>query len=152
MMAPLPKILPRWKRAPLTRSQMMARIRSRDTWPEIATRSAVHALGIRFRKHVASLPGKPDLANCKKRWAIFVHGCFWHSHPECRLASNPKSNAGYWAPKLQRNQERDREKLAALQEMGFKVLVLWECDVRNEKRLQKTLNHFFLRQQRRRSQ
>jgi len=123
---------------------MMARIRSRDTKPEIATRSGVHALGIRFRKHAASLPGKPDLANCKKRWAIFVHGCFWHSHAECQLASNPKTNKGYWSAKLQLNQERDREKLAALRDLGFRVLVIWECDARNEKRLLGILKRFFL--------
>jgi DNA mismatch endonuclease (patch repair protein) len=121
----------------------MARIRSQDTKPEVATRSAVHALGQRFRKHVASLPGKPDLANRKRRWAIFVHGCFWHSHEACRLASDPKSNRDYWTEKLRRNQARDREKLTALLGMGFKVLIVWECDVREGKRLQAALKRFF---------
>jgi DNA mismatch endonuclease (patch repair protein) len=144
MPSEVPKLLPRHKREPLTRSQMMARIRSRDTRPEIATRSAVHALGIRFRKHADKLPGKPDLANCTKRWAIFVQGCFWHSHAECRLASNPKSNRGYWEEKLRRNQERDKENLAALRDMGFRVLVVWECDVRNGK-LRRMLKRFFRR-------
>lgn len=137
------KLLPRRKRAPLTRSQMMSRIRSQDTRPEMATRSAVYALGIRFRKHVADLPGKPDLANRKRQWAIFVHGCFWHSHSECKLASTPKSNERYWSPKLLRNQERDREKIAALREMGFSVLVIWECEVRHGQRLQNKLRRFF---------
>ena len=138
----LSKLLPRRKRLPLTRSQMMGRVRSRDTRPEIATGAAVHALGIRFRKHNRNLPGKPDFANSRRRWAIFVHGCFWHSHAECRLASNPKSNQGYWAVKLLRNQERDKEKIAILRGMGFRVLVIWECDVRNGK-LENILKRFF---------
>jgi DNA mismatch endonuclease (patch repair protein) len=142
MKTPLPKIAPRRKRLPLTRSQMMARIRSDDTRPEMATRAAVHALGLRFRKHVAALPGKPDLANRKHKWAIFVHGCFWHSHRGCKLASQPKTNAAYWDPKLRRNKARDIEKIAALRTLGFKVLVLWECDVRGGKALRR-LRRFF---------
>jgi DNA mismatch endonuclease Vsr len=82
-------IPPRRKREPLTRSQMMARIRSKNTKPKVLTRSAVQALGLRFRNHVDDLPGKPDLANKTRKWAIFVHGCFWHSHAGCRLASSP---------------------------------------------------------------
>lgn len=149
MMAPLPKILPRRKRAPLTRSQMMARIRSRDTKPEILTRAAVHALGLRFRKHVASLPGKPDLANKHHKWAIFVHGCFWHSHDGCRLASDPKSNRKYWVEKLERNRLRDGSKIAALRGGGFDVLVVWECEVRDGAKLQGALRKFFKRRIRR---
>lgn len=139
------KIPPRRKREPLTRSQMMARIRSKDTRPEVLTRSAVHALGMRFRNHVAALPGNPDLANRKRRWAIFVHGCFWHSHPGCRLASKPKSNTGYWTEKLARNQARDADKVAALRRQGFRVLVIWECDVRDGVRLRKAVERFFKR-------
>src|SRR6267154_5962097 len=118
----LPKLLSRKKRAPLTRSQMMSRIRSRDTQPELLTRAALHALGVRFRNHALDLPGRPDIVNRKKKWAIFVHGCFWHSHEACKLASNPKSNSGYWTEKLQRNQARDAEKIALLCKMGFRVL------------------------------
>ena len=143
MPSSLTKLKPRRERAALTRSQMMARIRSQDTRPEILTRTAVHALGIRFRKHAAGLPGKPDLANQKKRWAIFVHGCFWHAHKDCRLASDPKSNRKYWGEKLRRNQIRDGEKIAALRAMGFRVLIVWECDVRNGQRLQQALEAFF---------
>ncbi len=98
---------------------------------------------MRFRKHVARLPGKPDLANTKRKWAIFVHGCFWHSHGGCKLASNPKSNRGYWIEKLRRNRERDHRKIAALRALGFSVLVVWECDVRNGSRLQHALRQFF---------
>jgi DNA mismatch endonuclease (patch repair protein) len=143
MSADLPKILPRRNRQPLTRSQMMARIRSENTRPEILTRAAVHALGFRFRKHVSSLPGKPDLANKTRRWAIFVHGCFWHSHRGCKLASDPKSNRQYWGEKLKRNKARDADKIATLRALGFKVLVVWECDVRDGSRLNKALWEFF---------
>src|ERR1700680_3529174 len=125
------KIPPRRKRDPLTRSQMMARIGSKDTRPEIKTRAAVHAFGLRFRNHVADLPGRPDLANRARKWAIFVHGCFWHSHRGCNLASAPKTNTGYWTEKLHRNQARDADKVAALRSMGFRVLIIWECDVRD---------------------
>ena len=143
MRSALPKLPARSKRAPLTRSQMMSRIRSRDTRPELATGSAVHALGLRFRKHASDLPGKPDLANRKNKWAIFVHGCFWHSHEVCRLASTPKSNTGYWGEKLRRNRTRDAEKIALLRAMGFRVLVVWECDVRHGQRLRAALKRFF---------
>jgi DNA mismatch endonuclease (patch repair protein) len=143
MRSSISKLVPRNKRPPLTRSQMMSRIRSRDTRPELATRSAVHALGVRFRKHAENLPGKPDIANSKRRWAIFVHGCFWHSQQACRLASAPKSNKAYWVEKLQRNKERDRKKIAALRDKGFKVLVIWECDVREGTRLAAILSRFF---------
>ena len=125
------KIPPRRKRLPLTRSQIMARIRSKNTRPEILTRAKVHSLGVRFRKHVADLPGKPDLANKTRKWAIFVHGCFWHSHAGCRLASQPRSNAAYWEPKLQRNKERDRQKVLELECRGYDVFIVWECQTRD---------------------
>jgi DNA mismatch endonuclease, patch repair protein len=137
------KIPPRRAREPLTRSQVMARIRSRDTKPEVLTRSAVHVRGIRFRTHVGDLPGKPDLANKSRRWVIFVHGCFWHAHTGCRLASSPKSNTSYWIEKLARNQARDAEKIAALKAQGFRVLVIWECDVRAGERMNRLLDIFF---------
>jgi DNA mismatch endonuclease, patch repair protein len=138
----IPKLKPRRRRLPLTRSEMMSRIRAKDTSPEIVVRSAVFALGHRFRKNVSSLPGRPDIANRSKRWAIFVHGCFWHGHDDCRLASKPKTNVGYWGPKLQRNKARDAERVGALRQDGFKVLVLWECHVRNGV-TEKALKRFF---------
>jgi DNA mismatch endonuclease, patch repair protein len=143
MPAGVARIAPRRKRDPLTRSQIMARIRSTDTRPEVVTRAAVHALGIRFRKHVKSLAGNPDLANKKAGWAIFVHGCFWHCHEGCPLASNPKSNRGYWDPKLRRNVTRDAEKVAMLRAQGFQVLVVWECEVRHGRKLDQALHKFF---------
>ncbi|MDX8464922.1 DNA mismatch endonuclease Vsr [Mesorhizobium sp. VK23B] len=137
------KIPPRRLRDPLTRSQIMGRIRSKDTRPEMRTRSAVHALGIRFRVHVADLPGKPDLANKARRWAIFVHGCFWHSHDGCQMASKPQSNTGYWYAKLQRNRERDALHQQALRDLGYQVHTVWECATRNEESLRETVAAFF---------
>jgi DNA mismatch endonuclease (patch repair protein) len=122
---------------------MMSRIRSRDTKPEILTRAAVHALGIRFREHVTDLPGNPDLANKRRKWAIFVHGCFWHSHDGCKLASDPKSNRKYWVEKLKGNRERDARKIANLRADGFDALVIWECEVRDSAKLQQALQKFF---------
>lgn len=120
----------------------MARIRSKDTRPEVLVRAGMHALGLRFRKHARNLPGNPDLANRRNAWAIFVHGCFWHSHRDCRLASRPKSNFRYWGPKLQRNVERDRIKVQELRRLGYRVLVIWECETRKPARLEARLNAF----------
>ena len=138
----LGRIAPRRLRAPLTRSEMMGRVRSKDTKPEVRTRSAAHALGHRFRIHVADLPGKPDLANKARRWAIFVHGCFWHSHEKCRLASKPRSNTGYWSDKLARNQKRDATHEQALRDLGYQVLVVWECETRDDAKLREVLAAF----------
>lgn len=139
----LKKIAPRRLRDPLTRSQMMGRIRSKNTLPEVRTRLAVHALGLRFRVHVADLPGKPDLANKARRWAIFVHGCFWHSHEGCQLASKPLSNTGYWSEKLARNRDRDIVHLQALSDLGYEVLTIWECETRDDARLREAVAAFF---------
>ncbi len=139
----LGRIAPRRSRPPLTRSQMMGRIRSKDTKPEVRTRSAVHALGRRFRIHVAHLPGKPDLANKARRWAIFVHGCFWHSHENCQLASKPHSNVSYWGEKIARNRLRDAAHEHDLRELGYEVLIVWECETRDESRLKEVLAAFF---------
>lgn len=142
---PVEKIAPRRLREPLTRSQMMARIRSKNTLPEVRTRAAVHALGLQYRVHVEDLPGKPDLANKTRRWAIFVHGCFWHSHEGCQLASKPRSNTGYWSEKLVRNRERDILHLQALSDLGYEVLTIWECETRDEKRIREAVAAFFRR-------
>jgi DNA mismatch endonuclease, patch repair protein len=123
----------------------MARIRSKDTAPEIRVRSAVHACGLRFRNHVDSLPGKPDLANRRNRWAIYVHGCFWHSHRGCRLASKPHSNSTYWTAKLQRNVDRDRSNVRELRRLGYRVLIVWECNTRVPSRLKASLRDFVAR-------
>lgn len=122
------KLLPRGKRPALTRSQMMGRIRSTNTRPERAVRSAVHALGVRFRNEAKDLPGKPDLVNRKKKWAIFVHGCFWHGHA-CRAGRPPATRADYWLPKLEANRQRDARKIEELRAMGWRVEVIWECEL-----------------------
>ena len=108
----------------------MARIRSKDTAPEMAVRKMLHAHGYRYRLHRKDLPGKPDVVLTKHRVAIFVHGCFWHQHKGCRFAATPKSNAGYWGPKLSRNVQRDEQSVRALQQAGWRVLVVWECACR----------------------
>jgi DNA mismatch endonuclease (patch repair protein) len=100
---------------------------------------------VRFRNHVTDLPGNPDLANKTRKWAIFVHGCFWHSHAGCALASKPKSNTSYWAQKLRGNRRRDRVKIARLKAAGYRVLVLWECHVREGRRLRAVVAAFFRR-------
>jgi DNA mismatch endonuclease, patch repair protein len=114
---------------------MMSRIRSTNTGPERKVRSAAHMAGLRFRIHARDLPGKPDLVNRRKRWAIFVHGCFWHSHEGCKLASRPRSNAAYWQPKLKANAARDQGHYRALLELGFQVFIIWECETRSPDRL-----------------
>ena len=118
------------------RSALMARIRSVDTRPEIAVRRLLHAMGYRFRLHRRDLPGKPDIVLPRHRLAIFVHGCFWHQHAGCRLASRPKTRQDYWTPKLAGNVARDEAAQAALRKLGWRVEVIWECDARDPVRLQ----------------
>lgn len=113
------------------RSAVMSRIRSVNTRPELAVRKALHARGFRFRLQRRDLPGKPDIVLPKYRAVVFVHGCFWHQHPGCRLASWPKSRPEYWAPKLGRNVERDAAAAKALEALGWRYFVIWECDTRS---------------------
>jgi DNA mismatch endonuclease (patch repair protein) len=119
------------KLSPERRSANMARIRSKDTNPELALRSLIHRLGYRFRLHRKDLPGKPDLVFPSRRKVIFVHGCFWHQHPGCREGRVPASRPEYWGPKLRRNLERDADAQARLQGQGWKYLVVWECELKN---------------------
>ena len=113
------------------RSRNMAAIRSTGTKPEMLVRSLVHRLGYRFRLHARDLPGKPDLVFRSRRKVIFVHGCFWHQHAKlsCKDGRAPKSNLGYWAAKFVRNVTRDARNIDALKALGFRVLVIWECEV-----------------------
>lgn len=113
------------------RSTLMAKIRSRDTSPELRVRKAAHAAGLRFRLHRRDLPGTPDLILPRHRLAIFVHGCFWHRHPGCRRASLPATRTEFWEAKFARNVERDRTAMAALSDLGWLTLVIWECDTHN---------------------
>ena len=113
------------------RSEIMSRIRAKDSKPEMAVRRLVHGMGYRYRLHRRDLPGTPDLVFSPRRKVIFVHGCFWHQHddPNCRKSTLPSSNRDYWHPKLKRNAERDRENRARLDALGWKILVIWECEV-----------------------
>lgn len=113
-----------------TRSRMMAGIRARDTRPERILRSSLHRRGLRYRLHVGKLPGKPDLVFPRFRAAIFVHGCFWHHHAGCRYASTPATRSEFWEAKFADNVARDIRNRASLQEMGWRVAVVWECALR----------------------
>ncbi len=111
-------------------SARMSRVRRHGTKPELEVRAALHRMGLRFRVHNADLPGSPDVANRSRRWVVFVNGCFWHQHPGCRKATIPQRNHDYWRAKLARNVERDHRVQAELQELGYLVCVVWECETR----------------------
>lgn len=111
------------------RSWNMSRIRSKNTKPEIVVRSLLHNLGFRFRLHRKDLPGNPDIVLTKYKTVIFVNGCFWHRHPGCKYAYTPKSRINFWANKFDQNTERDRRNHAVLTGMGWRVIVVWECEV-----------------------
>jgi DNA mismatch endonuclease (patch repair protein) len=111
----------------------MARVRSKNTSPEIYVRSSLHKAGLRFRIHRKDLPGTPDIVFPSRRLAIFINGCFWHVHEGCRRARMPSSRPEYWEQKLRKNAERDVGNYAALQASGWNVLVIWECEITQEK-------------------
>jgi DNA mismatch endonuclease (patch repair protein) len=120
----------------------MRKIRAKNTSPEMSVRRLVHGMGFRYRLHVATLPGKPDLVFPRLKKVIEVRGCFWHQHGKCIDSHIPKSRTDYWLPKLQRNQHRDTENIQSLKALGLRVLVLWECETRSEKRLITKLRRF----------
>lgn len=117
------------------RSRTMRAVRSRDTAPEMTVRRYLHAAGLRYRLHDSGLPGKPDLVFPSRRTVLFVHGCFWHQHAGCRRATRPSSNTEYWTRKLNGNVARDCTRLDELSGLGWKVLVIWECQTRSDKAL-----------------
>ena len=121
------------------RSEMMARIRGRDTAPELAVRRIAHRMGLRFRLHRKDLPGRSDLVFPKHRLAVFVHGCFWHRHQGCRYASTPKSRVAFWTEKFAANVVRDARQEAALRTLGWRVLVIWQCESRDEAAVERRL-------------
>lgn len=121
------------------RSEIMSKIRSKDTKPEIIVRSLLHSLGYRFRLHRKDLPGKPDIVLPKYKTVVFVHGCFWHQHEECSKCHTPKSNKDYWVPKLEATKVRDKRNQLELKAMGWKVVVLWECQIIDGDYLYRTL-------------
>ena len=122
------------------RSWNMSRIKNRNTLPEIAVRSMLHRLGLRFRLHRKDLPGSPDIVLPRFRTAVFVHGCFWHRHKGCRFAYQPKSRVLFWQSKFENNVKRDREKQSALRRLGWQVLVVWECELKSPSKLTKRLD------------
>lgn len=113
-----------------TRSRMMSAIRSKNTNPEVRLRRFLHSHGFRFRLHVVGLPGRPDLVMKKHNLAVFVHGCFWHRHRGCPLATTPATNPKRWRDKFAANVERDHRTREALLDAGWRILVLWECGLR----------------------
>lgn len=129
---------------PAERSARMRRIRGRDTKPELIVRQLLWGMGYRYRLQARDLPGRPDIVFRGRRLAIMVHGCFWHRHPDpaCPLARLPKSRLDFWLPKLERNRERDLANLAKLDALGWRVLLVWECELRDRERLGNTLRRF----------
>ena len=117
-------------RTPKQRCRIMQAVKSKDTKPEIQVRRCLFSMGYRYRLHRRNLPGKPDIVVPSRRKAIFVHGCFWHRHG-CPKGQLPKSKLDYWQPKLQSNVDRDRTKLEQLELLGWRVLVVWECEIKD---------------------
>lgn len=126
------------------RSYRMSLVKSKDTGPEMVVRRCVHRMGFRYRLHVSSLPGCPDLVLRKAKRVIFVHGCFWHRHadPACKLARLPKSSGDFWLKKLTANRERDLKNSERLKKMGWKSLVIWECQLKDLGCLETILRSF----------
>lgn len=128
------------------RSWNMSRIRSRDTTPERIVRSILHRMGYRFRLHSKSLPGRPDVVLSRYKTVLFVHGCFWHRHPRCPFAYTPKSRKKFWAEKFNSNVARDRRVARTILALGWRVLVVWECELRDvqavSRRLEGELRHY----------
>ena len=120
----------------------MRSVKSRDTGPELAVRKLAHALGYRFRLHRRDLPGAPDLVFPGRRAIVFVHGCFWHQHSCRRGSRQPKTRREYWIPKLRNNRERDLRHQDRLRDMGWRVLVVWECEIRSREDLAQALCRF----------
>jgi len=121
------------------RSAMMANIKGRDTRPELVVRRVAHSLGLRFRLHRRDLPGSPDLAFPGRRTVIFVHGCYWHRHPGCKFAYTPKSNVKFWRNKFQNNVVRDRRVRQELEDRGWKVIIIWECETKDQEMIAEIL-------------
>jgi len=124
------------------RSWIMSSVRGRDTKPEILVRSFVHRMGFRFRIHRRDLPGNPDIVLPRHGKVIFVHGCFWHGHKRCQRSKRPTTNKGFWNKKLDENIERDKRFQRKLRLMGWKVLVLWQCEVRKPEKMLRKLERF----------
>ncbi|WP_083329911.1 very short patch repair endonuclease [Pseudomonas argentinensis] len=121
----------------------MRAVRRQNTAPEIRVRSVLHRVGLRFRIHQKNLPGSPDIVLAKHKTVVFVHGCFWHRHPGCRYATTPKTRQEFWIPKFDANIKRDARKEAQLRELGWRVLVVWECETKDLLALEARLRREF---------
>lgn len=130
------------KFSPDKRSEIMRHIHGKDTGPEKKIRSTIHRMGFRYRMYVPNLPGKPDLVFPGKKRVIFVHGCFWHHHKNCKRGNFPKSRKDYWIPKLLRNQARDVKNAAKLRRLGWKVMVIWQCEISDMGKLSRRIARF----------
>lgn len=128
--------------SPQERSERMSRIRSTDTKPEKLVRKLIFAMGFRYRLHQRNLPGTPDLVFSKRKKVIFVHGCFWHQHHPCRQYVQPKSRTDFWFDKLSKNVSRDKTNQSALKKLGWKVLVVWECQLKRQMAVEKRIKRF----------
>jgi DNA mismatch endonuclease, patch repair protein len=122
-----------------SRSDLMGRVRQKNTDPELRVRKVAHAIGYRFRIHRKDLPGRPDLVFPKYRTAILIHGCFWHRHAGCRRCTSPKSNSVFWSAKFVANINRDRRNISDLKKLGWKVAVIWECEAFNAREIHRKL-------------
>ncbi len=120
----------------------MAQVKGKDTKPEILVRSLLHKLGYRFRLHIKSLPGKPDIVLPRYKAVIFVHGCFWHGHEGCSRATAPATRTEFWSAKIEGNRERDMRNIAALEELGYRCLVIWQCEMRDIELLMRRMTTF----------
>ncbi|MNZ90184.1 Very short patch repair protein [compost metagenome] len=127
---------------PEHRSWLMSRVGSKDTKPELVVRRLVFAMGYRYRLHSKHLPGSPDLVFPGRKKVIFVNGCFWHGHLGCRYGRLPKSRVEFWQAKIDRNRERDRENIASLEADGWRVLTVWQCELKDIETLANRLNEF----------
>lgn len=124
------------------RKEMMSSVKQRHTKPEITVRKLLHRLGYRFRLHSKKLPGTPDIVLPKYKSVIFVHGCFWHQHKGCRKSRRPTSNVEFWNEKLDKNIERDNRKESELKNAGWKVLTVWDCEIKDEDLLIEKVKNF----------
>ena len=129
--------------SPKERSERMSRVKGTDTKPEMIVRRLVHRLGFRYRLHVRTLPGKPDLVFSGRRRVIFVSGCFWHRHRGCSMCRLAKSRLKFWKPKLEENRKRDLRNQRKLKKDGWTLLVIWECQLSDVKRLEQRISRFF---------
>jgi DNA mismatch endonuclease (patch repair protein) len=129
-------------RSPEQRSRIMRSVRSRNTGPELIVRRMLHSLGLRFRLHRRDLAGRPDIVLPGRNAVVFVHGCFWHGH-ECSKGKLPKSRIGFWTDKIERNRKRDAESVRSLRSDGWRVLTVWQCEIKDASKLRARLGRFF---------